>query len=463
MAMQFKDIQHLYLRGGFGATPSQIAYRTGKERTDLVEELFAASRSYRGLNHLEDPVKGKKVGNLRILFMLLRSQDQMRELNLEWIRLMAGTNAALREKMTFFWHDHFATSTPLAWLMQVQNNTLRKHALGNFRTMLHAISKDPAMIVYLNNQQNKKDHPNENFAREVMELFSLGIGHYTEQDVKEAARAFTGWTVNKKGEYEFDEKEHDEGEKTVLGRTGNWNGNDIIDMLLEDRQTARYVCEKIYRFFIGEQVDRSWLDELSDQFYNSNYDISKLMRSIFLDDRFYSRDVQGSLIASPVELIVRYKRLISLETKNDNDTLKLQKVLGQVLFFPPNVAGWPGGRNWIDASSLRLRMDLPRTIMEGGAFDLRPKPDFEDAPIAEGQSKTDKKASVRSDWNTLLRYFRKTKREELTKKVLDTFIQSDYDERLVALIDKWVDHSSADKQIISTCAAVFSIPEFQLI
>lgn len=234
-------------------------------------------------------------------------------------------------------------------------------------------------------------------------------------------------------------------------------------MLLEDRQTARYVCEKIYRFFIGEQVDRSWLDELSDQFYNSNYDISKLMRSIFLDDRFYSRDVQGSLIASPVELIVRYKRLISLETKNDNDTLKLQKVLGQVLFFPPNVAGWPGGRNWIDASSLRLRMDLPRTIMEGGAFDLRPKPDFEDAPIAEGQSKTDKKASVRSDWNTLLRYFRKTKREELTKKVLDTFIQSDYDERLVALIDKWVDHSSADKQIISTCAAVFSIPEFQLI
>jgi hypothetical protein len=463
MPMNQKDVQHLFLRAGFGATPSQVAFAAKKTREELVEEMFSDSRSFRGLRFIEDPVKGKDVGNVRILFMILRSQEQMRELNLEWLQLMASGKATLREKMTFFWHNHFATSTPLAWLMQIQNNMLRQHALGNFKTMLHAVSKDPAMIVYLNNQQNKKDHPNENFAREVMELFTLGVGHYTEQDIKEAARAFTGWAVNKKGEFEFEEQQHDDGEKTVLGKTGNLNGNDIIDLLLEQQQTANYVTRKVFSAFVNTEIDEAWVNELSLLFYKSNYDIGRLMRSIFLDDRFYLPQHKGAIISSPVELIVRYKKLISLETKIKGDMIKVQKVLGQVLFFPPNVAGWPGGRNWIDSSSLRMRMDMPRSIVEGGGFDIRPKPEFEDDPLAEDITRAGKNALVKSDWSILIKYFAKTSRQGLTHQIVETFLQVPADERLIGLVEQYVDHSSPEKQVISTCAAVMSLPEFQLI
>lgn len=463
MPMNYQDVQHLFLRAGFGATPAQITYATRKTREELVEELFSDSRSFRGIRLIEDPVKGKNVGNIRILFMILRSQEQMRELNLEWLQIMASGKASLREKMTFFWHNHFATSTPLAWLMQIQNNMLRQHALGNFKTMLHAISKDPAMIVYLNNQQNKKDHPNENFAREVMELFTLGVGHYTEQDIKEAARAFTGWAVNKKGEYEFEEKQHDDGQKTVLGKTGNLNGHDVIDLLLQREQTAQFVTRKIFRAFVNPEIDQNWVDELSNIFYKSNFDISRLMRSIFLDDRFYLPKNKGVIISSPVELIVRYKKLISLETKVKGDMIKVQKVLGQVLFFPPNVAGWPGGRNWIDSSSLRMRMDMPRSIVESGGFDIRPKPEFEDDPLAEDMTRAGKNALVKSDWSVLIKYFQKTDRKDLTNRVIQTFLQVSPDERLIGLVEQFVDHSTPEKQIISTCAAVMSLPEFQLI
>ncbi len=214
MVSHQQKVQHLFLRAGFGESPTVIKQKTNSSIEVLVDELFTQSKQFRSLNYLEDPVKGKSVSNFKLLIALLRAPEQARQLNLEWMEMLTTSSAQLREKMTYFWHDHFATSTQFAWLMQVQNNTLRKNALGKFGKLLHAIAKDPAMIIFLNNQQNKKDHPNENFAREVMELFTLGEGNlYTEKDIKEAARAFTGWTVNKKGQFEFIEKEHDSGEK----------------------------------------------------------------------------------------------------------------------------------------------------------------------------------------------------------------------------------------------------------
>ncbi|MFN3940753.1 MAG: DUF1800 family protein, partial [Chitinophagales bacterium] len=222
MSVPQKHLQHLYLRAGFGIMPAEIKEKLPLSRNKLVQQVFTASETNQPLQYLRNPVKGKEVGDLRILLMMLSSQKQMEELDVQWLNKLAETTAMLREKMTLFWHTHFATSTQFAWLMQVQNNTLRTHALGSFRNLLHAVAKDPAMIIYLNNQQNKKDAPNENFAREVMELFTLGEGNiYTEKDIKESARAFTGWTVNRKGEFEFSEQDHDGGVKDFMGRSGH--------------------------------------------------------------------------------------------------------------------------------------------------------------------------------------------------------------------------------------------------
>lgn len=464
MVSQQKKVQHLYLRAAFGETPAAIRQKSSASIVKLTEELFNNSKQYHNLNYLEDPVKGKDVSNIRILVMLLRSPEQMRQLNVAWIRQIHSTNAKLREKMTLFWHDHFATSTQLAWLMQVQNNMLRKNALGKFGKLLHAVAKDPAMIIYLNNQQNKKDAPNENFAREVMELFTLGEGNgYTEKDIKEAARAFTGWTVNKKGTFEFEEKDHDSGEKEFLGKKGNFNGEDIINILLEQKQTARYVVGKIYKEFVNEVPDPVITEQLTEEFYASDYDISKLMQSIFTADWFYDEKNMGARIASPVELILRYKKLVALDFKEDKTQLGLQKVLGQILFFPPNVAGWPGGRNWVDSSTLTLRMNMPVKIVQGGGFDIRPKPEFEDAPMDETALKTNKKAEVQSDWSKMVDAFSDFKKEALTEAVIDSLIQCSTAQIDRNLIDQYVDHSTDEKRIMSTIGIVMSLPEFQLI
>lgn len=459
-----KHVQHLYLRAGFGETPTVIKQKMNSDITKLVDDLFTDSRQYRNLTYLEDPTRGKEVSNLRVLLLFLKSPEQMRSLNNAWMDMLAVTKAVLREKMTLFWHDHFATSTQFAWLMQIQNNTLRKHALGKFDKLLHAIAKDPSMIIYLNNQQNKKDAPNENFAREVMELFTLGEGNvYTEKDIKEAARAFTGWTVNKKGQYEFVAKEHDDGEKTFLGKTGNFNGEDIIQILLQEKQTARYVAKKIYKEFVNEQVNETHLEALTTVFYDSGYDISKLLHTIFTADWFYAEENMGSIIASPVDLITRLRRNIKMQFKEDKAQINLQKVLGQVLFFPPNVAGWPGGKNWVDSSTLLLRMQIPTRIIKGGGFDIKPKPEFEDAPEDDIALRTSKKANVQSDWSGMVNFFKKIPKEELTRSVVDAFIQSPTEHIDFALIEQYVDNSTDEKRILSTIGIVMSLPEFQLI
>ncbi|MFI5170920.1 MAG: DUF1800 family protein [Chitinophagales bacterium] len=464
MASQQQKVQHLYLRAAFGEHPAVIKQKVNLQIHKLVDDLFDSSKQFRNLNYLEDPAKGKNVSSIRILIMILRSPEQMRSLNNEWIKMIAATNAGLREKMTIFWHDHFATSSQLAYLQQVQNNTLRKHALGKFDKLLHAIARDPAMILYLNNQQNKKDAPNENFAREVMELFTLGEGNiYTEKDIKEAARAFTGWTVNRKGQFEFIEKDHDDGEKEFLNQKGKFKGEDIINILLKEKQTSRYVVTKIYKEYVNEIPDKEVIEKLADDFYASGYDITKLMRSIFTADWFYDEKNIGSRIASPVELLLRYKKLVALDFKEEKAQLNLQKVLGQVLFFPPNVAGWPGGRNWVDSSTLTLRMNMPVKIIEDGGFDIRPKPEFEDVSEEGTMVKTKKKAEVYSDWSKIISIFKNVKDEALADAVIETFIQSPTNKINRDLIKKYVDHSTEEKRIVSTIGLVMSLPEFQLI
>jgi uncharacterized protein (DUF1800 family) len=454
-----QQLQHLFLRAGFGETPQTIQPLVGASREAVVDRLFASSRQYKNVSYLPYPLHegqyDKGLNVFQLVAMILRSKQEMEELNAEWLFKMTYTAAVLREKMTFFWHNHFATSAPFAYLMQVQNNTLRQHALGNFGQLLHAVAKDPAMIIYLNNQENKKNHPNENFAREVMELFSLGEGNYSEKDIKEAARAFTGWTVNLKGEFEFKAQDHDDGEKTVFGKRGNLGGEDVIQLILERQETARYVVGKIYREFVNPVVHPARVEELAAGFYQSGYDIGLLMKKIFLADWFYADENRGVKICSPVELLVRYKKLVALEFKNPKALIELQQVLGQVLFFPPNVAGWKGGPTWIDSTSLLLRLNLPARLLSGTAFNVSAKPAFEEKAAAAATAPKSK-SELTADWAALESFFKAKAPTQLADQLIAHFIQCDpqtIDRRLL----------QADASFRGMCARLMSLPEFQLI
>jgi uncharacterized protein (DUF1800 family) len=302
-----------------------------------------------------------------------QSNEDIRQLSLQWLNLMAGTEGRLREKMSLFWHGHFACRVNNSLYQQQLLHMIRTHALGSFATLLREVSKSAAMLAFLNNQQNRKKKPNENFAREVMELFTIGRGHYTETDVKEAARAFTGWQYEKDGSFVFMEKVHDDGVKKVLGREGNLSGDDVLDILLANPQTARFITQKIYRYFVNNIPDPQHITWLSDRFYKNQYDIGQLMEDIFTSDWFYDEKNIGVQIKSPVEYLTGIRALLPMQLKNEEVQILLQRILGQWLFNPPNVAGWPGDKAWIDSSSLMLRLRIPELIQYDEALNVKPK------------------------------------------------------------------------------------------
>lgn len=457
-------IQHLYNRAAFGIHPLDLHKKMQGDFNEIVTRLFSEAETYKDLALLEDPRnKHKDFGALKILKQILKSNRDLQRLNVHWMDRMAGSKGILRERMTYFWHNHFATNVPFAVLMQVQNNTIRKHALGNFKELLTVIARDPAMILYLNNQQNKKKAPNENFARELMELFTLGIGNYTEKDIKEAARAFTGWHINLKGFYEFDPGAHDDGEKTFLGQTGHFGGEDIIRIILEQPAAAKFICRKIYREFVNPTVNEKRVAELAEYFRSNDYNIGMVMLKLFTSDWFYDSEHIGSKIKSPVELITGIKRLVNLQWVDEMNQVKIQKSLGQILFFPPNVAGWPGDKNWIDSSSLLLRMNLPSLLFLKS--DQKIKLEAKQDPEMEIGGKNKKIFQVKSDWS-LFESAYSDSREDAARMVT---------ELITAPVQATIRRDMADKEapakknkeqslsVVSRAAVhIMSYPEFQL-
>src|SRR5579862_6210805 len=349
--------QHLLWRAGFGSMAEDLGQLASVSQKNVVKAVFSASsKSPEYIDVANNYVKGLTMGIDDIVKlqkkdfsqdekkqMRKQSQEDIKSLNLAWLAEMVNTDAQLREKISLFWHGHFASRNLNIFYQQLLLATIRKNALGNFGDLLREVSKSAAMINFLNNNQNRKDHPNENFAREVMELFTMGRGNYTEDDVKEAARAFTGWGADLRGEFTFRPFQHDNGEKTFLGKTGNFDGDDILNMLLEKKQTAYFIAKKIYRFFVNDQLDEAMAAQLGEDFFQSNYDIRTLMEKIFKSDWFYAEKNIGSRIKSPVELIAGIRRILPMNIENEESLLIVQRLLGQLLFFPPNVAGWPGG------------------------------------------------------------------------------------------------------------------------
>jgi uncharacterized protein (DUF1800 family) len=304
-----------------------------------------------------------------------RQRQGVLQLNQQFFEQMVDGPNQLLEKMSFFWHGHFACRVLHGKASAGLINTIRQGALGNFKALLLAVSQSPAMIKFLNNQQNKKSKPNENFARELMELFTLGRGNYTEKDIKESARAFTGWTLDPQGDFIINPKQHDDQAKTFFGQTGNFGGEQIIDMILAKKECAYFITQKIYQFFVNPKPDADRIKQLSDKFYQSNYDIAQLMDAIFGSQWFYDTKHVGQHIKSPIELMVGVLRLCPTEVLDYSAIIQSQKALGQMLFFPPNVAGWPQGQAWIDSNSIMLRLQWPSWVLVDKNIGLEAKAD----------------------------------------------------------------------------------------
>lgn len=407
-----RQLQHLYWRAGFGPTPQQLAAGLSPQQalrqllrdsqkfeplggpamryaeplpTPSAEMMAAEGRPQAAMVTTPDqtarPAAGKGAGKLTPEQRKLRNRDirsAFYAMNTGWLTRMATSEAQLREKLTFFWHGHFACRVRRPDAALQLNNTIRRLALGKFPDLLLAVSREPAMLQFLNNQQNRKLHPNENFAREVMELFTLGRGHYSETDVQEAARAFTGWGYNGQGQFVFRSTQHDDGPKTFLGRSGNLGGEDVLRIILEQPACAEFITTKLYRFLVNDVPNPVHIRPLAQAFFKSGYDISALLEQLFAADWFYAAANVGTRIKSPVELLAGIKRTLGLTLANERPLIVFQKALGQTLFEPPNVAGWPGGRAWIDSSSLLYRLQLPAVLLRNATFDVQLKQDEND-------------------------------------------------------------------------------------
>lgn len=391
-----------------------------------------------------------------------QSREDLQNLNLLWLEEMTHSKAQLREKMALFWHGHFASRNINILYQQQLLTVIREHALGNFADLLRGVSKSAAMISFLNNQQNKKQHPNENFAREVMELFTLGRGQYTEQDVKEAARAFTGWSHRLDGEFVFRLRDHDKDSKSVLGKTGHFDGDDLLNILLEKRETAHFITQKLYKFLVNETVaPEERIVWLGNRFFDSGYKIMRLLEDIARSDWFYAAENVGSKIKSPVELWVGIRRALPMELNDPESQLLLQKALGQILFYPPNVAGWPGGRNWIDSSSLMLRLRIPQLLYYNQELDVRGKTD-DDQQMGEAPKGQMRRFAATIDWEPALKLFAKTPENELIEQTAGYLWATSTRQLPKAVLEKNTDQRSRTALLQTAMIQLMATPEYQL-
>jgi uncharacterized protein (DUF1800 family) len=473
--------QHLLWRSAFGPMAENAAsldstshkdlwallVKTSSKPVEKIEVTKNPADEY--MMGVTDPMEMEKKANNPELRKKIRekSRDDLKTLNLRWLETMVNSEAQLREKMSLFWHGHFACRIQNSFFQQELLHIIRSNALGSFADMLKAVSKSPAMLQFLNNQQNRKSHPNENFAREVMELFTMGRGNYTENDIKEAARAFTGWAFNAKGEFVFRKFQHDEGSKSFLGKTGNFDGDDILNILLENKQTANYISKKIYRYFVNENVNEQSQQWLSNRFFSNNYNIAKLLEDIFTSDWFYDEKNIGTKIKSPIELLAGIRRLLPMQLENNQSQLLFERALGQILFYPPNVAGWPGGKNWIDSSSLMLRLRIPQILSANDALDIMPKTDddVQMGQMMEAGAKKLKDAvkggTATIDWPAVNKIFEKVQREKLLENILATVLQTK-GKVSNTVLDKYLNTASRENFIKSAVVNLMATPEYQL-
>jgi hypothetical protein len=380
---------HLMNRAGFGGSPTDIEnlrqmglgravswfvdYERIPDNTPAPDWAQPDPR----LLATREAIRNAADPETKRMLQLQQNQEeytQMADLRYWWVRRMALGPRPFQEKMTLFWHGHFATSfdkVRMPYFLWLQNETLRQNATGNFNQLLIAASEDPAMLLYLDGARSNKKAPNENFAREVMELFTLGEGNYTEQDIQQAAKAYTGWGIAKdKLHYEYHRNNHDDGPKTIFGQTGNFTGEDVLNMICAKPECARFITKKLWRFFAQDEPPQPIVEALAAEFHKSNMDLKHLMSVIFRSKEFYAPDVIRSQIKSPVQWLIAATHQLQAPLPTQPMTLVMLRQLGEELFNPPNVKGWDGGIAWITTNNLLDRYNFAAALVEGDRVPL---------------------------------------------------------------------------------------------
>lgn len=454
--MENHHLIHLYNRVGFGILPKEVLKLNKFTKSKNVKLLFKSSKktesitiditSLNDLNAIENKEERKskqRKENRRLI----------KKLNTKWYKQLNASKTILHDKMRLFWINHFVCSGNKIAQNINYLKVIEKNALGNFKDFVIEISKDPMMIKYLNNKQNKKEHPNENYARELMELFTLGVGNYTEKDVKESARAFTGWSSNKDG-FKFRDQLHDYGKKEFLGKKGTFDGTDIINIILKQEQCSLFISEKIYKYFVNPVPNKTHIKEMA-RIFRKNYEIADLMEFVLMSDWFYDKENIGVKIKSPVELLVGIHRVIPYQIKRDRYFQNLQNKLGQKLLFPPNVAGWPGNKQWIDANTIMLRLKLASIIAQQKQIEFQEESNFEDDFETINKRNQNKSFFIFTtlDWQNFDNNTIDTGNKSWKNILLNTKLSRSTQE----IINSIIDNPTKD-----FCITIMSTPEYQM-
>lgn len=350
-----KAVVHILSRTLFGYTAEDINFALSKSLDDFVDNYLLSSTT-----SPEPPfwVTDSSSDN---------STERTRELTYWWYNQMIKQGFSFREKMVLFWHNHFVSEVDKVGLpqrMYWQNKLFRDSAFGNVKELSKKVTIDPAMLIYLDGDKNRKSAPNENYARELLELFTMGIGNYTETDIQETARALTGWRVEGVTSY-FQESRFDDGDKTIFGETGNFDYEDVVDIIFRQEATAKFICRKLYREFVYFTPDESYVSQLADLLRQNNYEIKPVLSALLKSSYFHSEEIRGAKIKNPVEFIIQVIRQFNITAPDFNYMRQTAEQLEQKLFDPPNVSGWDGDKRWINTNTFPARNIFTDSVIEG--------------------------------------------------------------------------------------------------
>jgi uncharacterized protein (DUF1800 family) len=354
------QVAHLLRRAAFGYSPAELDEYAALGFDGALDRLLNPEQ-------VDDSAAEQQLAPLAVDPSAPDARKQIQPAKLWWFTRMLLTRRPLQEKMALFWHGHFATANHKvnnAPLMLRQIELFRQHGLGNFETLLQKVTRDPAMLIWLDNRQNRKGAPNENYAREVMELFTVGLGNYTEDDVKEGARAFTGYTLDRSLAFTFNARQHDDGPKTFLGQTGNFDADDVLGILVRHPATARFVTTKLFRYFAHANPDPATIDQLAATWTASGFDTRSTLRALFSSPEFLSPAAYHGVIKQPVDLVVGAIKALDAQSVRPTVVQSLAR-MGQDLLNPPDVGGWRGGEAWINASTLFERFNFANQLASG--------------------------------------------------------------------------------------------------
>jgi len=490
-----REAAHLLNRAGFGGSPKQIKTFHSLGRNKAVDWLLNPPAD---IDDLDPPKWTREESNpeaedLRKQMAALRrnrsemsaevAEKKQRDLrkkvrNLQrqaggelqgWLfSRMLRTKAPLQEKMTLFWHDHFPSSLQKVRdprLLFRQNLLFREFAIGNFKELTQRIALDPAMMVYLDTPQSKKGKPNENFARELLELFTLSEGNYTEQDIKEGARAFTGYTIDRQtGKVRHQKKLWDEGEKTFMGQTGAFDGRQIINIVFEQKACARYVPEKLWKFFVDENPSEELVKVLARTFSAGKFNVKPVLQKIFLSEEFYATETIRNRIKSPVEFLIQMFRQLEIDNVPTRYSTIAQIQLGQLLLAPPNVAGWDWGKAWINTNSLLTRYNVAGFVTKGSGGN-GPKMRGNSGKKGRNSSKTDRQWPG-PDYKKLAPPKLRLEPAKLVQALTKRFFQDDLEPRQRETFEEYakskVSESFTDKEVAELVHLMMSTPYYQL-